>query len=134
MKKNIIIGIIVGVFIGIFVTSFFVSNETTFSSIFLSKITATSIITGVFTGIYATLSKSKLQVFLISIIIGIAVFYLKYFVTGHHFDPLTMGAFVGAMLGGAFAVEKKIINSRKIYSRLKRFRKSNFKSYSDSKY
>ena len=119
-----------GAIIGMFVSSFFVSKETTYLSLFLSKITATSIITGISAGIYASLSKSKLQVFLISIIIGIIIFYIKYFITGHNLDPFTMGAFVGAMLGGTFAIEKKITYSIKIYRRLKQFRRNNFNDYS----
>jgi len=134
MIKKILIGILAAAIIGMFVTSFFVTSETRLLSLFLSKITITSLITGVCIAVYASLSKSKLQVFLISIIIGIIVFYTKYFVTGHDFDPLTMGAFVGAMLGGVFAIEKKINYSRRVYKRLKRLRKSNFNDYSETKY
>jgi len=133
MIKKIILGIVSASVIGMFVSSFFVSKETSYLSLFLSKITATSLITSVFVAIYAFLSKSKLQVFLISIFIGVLVFYVKYIFTGHDLDPLTMGAFVGAMLGGIFAVEKKIIHSRKVYLRLKRLKKSNFKDYSETK-
>jgi hypothetical protein len=48
-----------------------------------SKITATSIIVGMLTSIYGHLSKSRLQVFIISILIGVIVFYVKYWITGH---------------------------------------------------
>ena len=126
MIRKIVIGILSGVLIGIFITSIFVSNETSLVELFLTKITATSIITGVFCGIYAHLSKSKLQVFLISILIGIIVFYVKYLVTGHHFDPITMGAFVGAMLGGTFSIIRKLTRSIKVYYRLQRLRKKGF--------
>ena len=129
MIQKILIGILAGAFIGMFITSLFLFNETTFLAFFLSKITATSIITGFACGIYAHLSKSKLQVFIISIIIGAIIFYAKYLITGHHFDPITMGVFVGAMLGGTFAVIKKFSHSIKTYKRLKRLRKSGFKNY-----
>lgn len=126
MIQKIGIGILLGALIGIFVTSIFVSKDTSLAELFLTKITATSIVTGVFCGIYAHLSKSKLQVFMISIIIGIIVFYTKYLMTNHHFDPVTMGAFVGAMLGGSFSVIRKFTHSIKVYNRLKRLRKKGF--------
>jgi len=123
MIKKVIIGIITGTLIGMFVTSMFVPKETLFTELILTKITATSIVTGVNCCIYTHLSKSKLQIFLISILIGMIVFYLKYLITGHDFEPLTMGAFVGAMLGGTFAVIKKLKHSLKTYNRLQRLRK-----------
>ena len=126
MFQKIIIGILSGFLIGLFVTSIFVSKETTFLELFLSKITATSIFTGAICGIYAHKSKSKLKVFLVSIVIGIAIFYLKYIITNHNYDPITMGAFVGAMLGGTFAVIRKITHSIKVYNRLQRHRKKGF--------
>jgi hypothetical protein len=130
MIQKVIIGILAGVFIGVFVTSFFLPIETVYKELFLTKITATSIITGFLAGIYAHLSKSKLQVFLISILIGMAVFYTKYLVTGHHFDPLTMGAFTGALLGGTFAIVRKLQHSLKVYKRLDRLRRRGFNNYS----
>lgn len=130
MTQKIIIGIIAGACIGLFMTSFFLPIETPFKTLFFTKITATSIVTGLFTGIYAHLSKSKLQVFLISIGIGIVVFYSKYILTGHNFDPVTMGAFVGALLGGTFAVVRKITHSIKLYKRLNKLRRRGFTSYS----
>lgn len=126
MFKKIILGLLSGFFIGLFVTSIFVSKETTFLELFLSKITATSIITGTFCGIYAHKSKSKLKTFLVSIVIGIVIFYVKYLITKHHLDPITMGAFVGAMLGGTLAVFKKLTHSIKVYRRLQRHRKNGF--------
>lgn len=126
MIKKVVLGILFGILIGMFITTIFVSKDTSISRLFLSKITATSIITGIFCGIYAHLSKSKLQVFLISIIIGTITFYLKHLITDHHFDPLTMGAFVGAMLGGAFAVIRKLTQSIKIYRRFQRLKKRGF--------
>ena len=126
MIQKILIGIITGALIGVFITSFFLPINTPFKELFLTKITATSIITGVFTGIYAYLSKSKLQVFIISILIGMIIFYLKYIITGHDFDPLTMGAFVGALLGGVFSVVRKIIHSFKVHRRLKKMKTKGF--------
>jgi len=130
MNQKILIGVLAGVCVGLFMTSFFLPLETPFQELFLTKITATSIITGFLTGIYAHLSKSKLQVFLISIVIGVLVFYIKYLVTGHHFDPVTMGAFVGALLGGTFAIVRKATHSIKLYKRLNRLRNRGFSSYS----
>lgn len=127
MIQKILIGIIAGTLIGVFITSIFLLDETSFIELFLTKITATSIICGLFCGIYAHYSSSKLQIFLISILIGEVVFYSKYLITGHDFDPITMGAFAGAMLGGTFAVINKIKQSLKIYTRLQRLRKKGFK-------
>ncbi|MCL7755052.1 hypothetical protein [Polaribacter sp. Z022] len=126
MFQKIIIGILSGFLIGLFVTSIFVSKETTFIDLFLSKITATSIITGGVCGVFAHKIKSKLKVFLLSIVIGVIIFYLKYIITNHNYDPLTMGAFVGAMLGGTFAVIRKVTHSIKVYNRLQRHRKKGF--------
>jgi uncharacterized membrane protein YjjP (DUF1212 family) len=75
------------------------------------------------------LSKSKLQIFLVSIGIGMAVFYLKYLLTGHNFDPLTMGAFTGAILGLSMAVLRKISTSLKEFQKLKRHREAGFDKY-----
>lgn len=130
MLQKIAIGIVTGAAIGIFMTSFFLPVSTPLIDIFLTKITATSMITGLFCGVYAYYSKSKLQVFLISIMIGMAVFFLKYLITGHNFDPLTMGAFTGALIGGVFAIVRKITYSIKVYKRLEKLRKSGFNNYS----
>lgn len=129
MIQKILTGVIIGCIIGLFTTSFFLPSGTELIEIFWTKITATSIITGFFCGIYAHLSKSKLQIFLVSILIGMIVFFLKYLITGHNFDPLTMGAFTGALLGGILSIIKKIEISLKIFKRLKRRRKSGFNDY-----
>lgn len=129
MIKKIILGVFIGALIGIFTTSFFLPPDASFKEIFFTKITATSIVTGIVTGAYAFLSKSKLQIFLVSILIGMIVFYLKYLITGHNFDPLTMGAFTGALLGGVFAVVRKITVSIKLMQRLKRHREAGFNKY-----
>lgn len=130
MIQKTSIGVLTGLFIGVFITSFFLPLDVSFKELLLTKITATSIITGFLCGVYAHLSNSKLQVFLISILIGTIVFYLKYLITGHDFDPITMGAFVGALLGGTFATIKKITHSIKIFNRLKRLRRKGFNNYS----
>ncbi|WP_166387623.1 hypothetical protein [Polaribacter sp. 11A2H] len=127
MSQKILIGIISGLLLGMFVTSIFVIDEINLIELILTKITATSIITGFFCGIYAHISKSKLKVFIVSIFIGIFIFYTKYLITGHNFDPLTMGAFMGAMLGGIFAFFRKATHSIKKYNRLQRHKKKGFK-------
>ena len=128
MLKKIIIGVFVGALIGVFITSIFL-QEANLKELFLTKITATSIITGFFSSIYAALSKSKLQIFIISILIGIVVFYSKYLITGHDFDPITMGTFTGALLGGTFATIRKFTHSLKVYKRLKKLRRKGFNNY-----
>ncbi|TVZ56034.1 hypothetical protein OD91_1313 [Lutibacter sp. Hel_I_33_5] len=130
MLQKIGLGILAGLVIGFFMTSFFMPSGTPIQELFLRKITATSMITGMFCGIYAFLSKSKLQVFLISILIGIVVFYSKYLITGHHFDPITMGAFTGSLIGGVFAIHRKITGSYKLYKRLSKLRRKGFSNYS----
>lgn len=129
MVQKTFTGIIIGCIIGLFTTSFFLPSGTALFEIFWTKITATSIITGLFCGIYAHLSKSKFQIFLVSILIGMVVFFLKYLITGHNFDPLTMGAFTGALLGGILSIIKKAEASLKIRERLKRHRESGFNNY-----
>ena len=129
MIKKVIIGTLVGCLIGLFTTSFFLPKGVHFRDILLTKITATSIIVGFLSGIYAHLSKSKLQVFLVSILIGMLTFYLKYIITGHDFDPLTMGAFTGALLGGVFAIIRKTAKTLTLMRRLRRRRKSGFNRY-----
>ncbi|MFN0728837.1 hypothetical protein [Polaribacter gochangensis] len=129
MIQKILIGIIIGCIIGLFTTSFFLPSDTELIEIFWTKITATSIVTGFFCGIYAHLSKSKLQIFLVSILIGMMVFFLKYLITGHNFDPLTMGAFTGALLGGILSVLRKVETTIKIMRRLKRRRENGFNNY-----
>jgi hypothetical protein len=57
------------------------------------------------------------------------VFFLKYTITGHNFDPLTMGAFTGALIGGFLGIVRKISTSIKIMWRLKRHRESGFNDF-----
>ena len=129
MIQKIVIGIVAGTLIGMFITSFFMLSGTPIIEIFFTKITATAIVTGFFCAIYAHFSKSKLQIFMISIFIGIIIFYLKYWITGHHFDPGIMGAFTGALLGGTFATIRKLTHSIKVYRRLESLRKKGFNNY-----
>ena len=129
MIQKIAIGVFTGTIIGLFMTSFFLGPGTPLKELFLTKITATSMVTGFFCAIYAYFSKSKFQVFIISILIGILVFFVKYWVTGHHFDPGIMGAFTGALIGGVFAVVRKLTHSFKVYRRLETLRKKGFNNY-----
>lgn len=129
MIQKITIGILAGAVIGLFMTSFFLPAETPIKELFWTKITATSMITGFLCSIYAYLSRSKLQVFIMSIIIGMLVFFVKYWITGHHFDPGIMGAFTGALLGGTFAVYRKLTHSFRVYKRLETLRKKGFNNY-----
>lgn len=129
MIQKILIGIISGALVGIFVTAIILPNTSNFLELLVTKITATAIITGILCGIYAKLSNSKLQVFFISILIGIIIFYFKYLITGHDLDVFTMGAFVGAMLGGIFAIVSKATHSYKVYTRLHQRRRKGFGNY-----
>lgn len=122
MVQKISIGILTGILVGMFITSMFLFENVKIVDLILTKITAASIISGVFCGFFAHYSKSKLQIFVVSIIIGAIIFYIKYLITGHNFDPITMGIFVGAMLGGTFAVVKRITTYMATYKRLKRLR------------
>lgn len=123
MIQKISIGVFFATILGMFITSMFVSKDASLSELIFTKITATTILTGIFCGIYASFSKSKLQIFLISIGIGVVVFFIKYLITGHHFDPITMGAFVGAILGIIFAGIKKIAQSIKLYNRIQKLKR-----------
>lgn len=129
MIQKLFIGVFTGTIIGLFMTSFFLGTGTPLKELFLTKITATSMVTGFFCAIYAHFSRSKFQVFIISILIGIIVFFVKYWVTGHHFDPGIMGAFTGALIGGVFAIVRKLTHSFKVYRRLETLRKKGFNNY-----
>jgi peptidoglycan/LPS O-acetylase OafA/YrhL len=129
MIKKIIIGVLAGAVIGLFMTSFFLPPETPIKELFLTKITATSMVTGMLCSIYSYFSRSKFQVFVISIFIGILVFFMKYWITGHHFDPGIMGAFTGALVGGTFVIYKKFNHSIKVYRRLEMLRRKGFNNY-----
>lgn len=126
MIQKVFLGILLGGIVGVFTTSFFIGEDPTLRELVFTKITATSLITGMLCGIYGHFSKSKLQVFIVSIIIGILVFYLKYKITGHHFDPVTMGAFTGCLVGGGLAVIRKATQSYKLYRRIKRIQQTDY--------
>ena len=129
MIKKIAIGLFSSTIIGMLMTSIFLPVDSSLFEIFLTKITATSIIVGLLTSIYGHFSKSKLQVFVISIFIGIIVFNIKYWITGHHFDPTIMGAFTGAVLGVIYAIIRKSTHSLKLYRKLKILREKGFNYY-----
>lgn len=111
-------------------TSFFMTPGIHLFALFWTKITAPTIATGFFCALYSHYSRSKFQIFFISILIGIIVFFLKFLFTGHHFDPVLMGAFSGSIIGGMMALIKKIEQSIKIRNRLKELRKKGFADYS----
>ena len=98
MLKKIAIGLFSSTIIGMLMTSIFLPVGTPLFEIFWTKITATSIIVGLLTSIYGHFSKSKLQVFVISIFIGMIVFNIKYWITVHHFDLQLWGHLQGLFL------------------------------------
>lgn len=129
MGQKITIGLLAGIFIGIFIASFFLPEKAPIQELFLTKITAASIITAFLTSIYGHLSKSKMQVFIISTLIGVVVFYIKYLISGEEYDSLiiTLGALVGALLGVIHALNRIITYSLRSYRR--RLRKEGFRNY-----
>jgi len=105
--KKISIGLIAGAIIGILISYYFV-NSFTFDKIIYTKITLSSIITGIVCGTYANLSSNPFNLFIGCLVIGALVFYMKYLITGHDFDPINMGTLTGAILGFVFyAIQKK---------------------------
>ena len=104
--KKISIGILSGAILGILISSYFV-NDYTFDKIIYTKITLSSILTGLFCGIYAIFSKKEFNLFIGCLIIGAMVFYIKYLITGHDFDPINMGTLAGAIIGFVFYVNYK---------------------------
>ena len=126
MIQKLIVGVISGTVVGVFITSIFVPPETSIGELFLTKITTTSIATGLLCSIYAHLSKSNLQVFVMCILIGLLVFYIKYWLTGHDFDPGIMGTFTGAIIGAIFAIYRELKRSYRIHKRLRIRRKRGF--------
>ena len=57
------------------------------------------------------------------------VFNIKYWITGHHFDPTIMGAFTGAILGVIYAIVRKSTHSLKLHRKLKILREKGFNYY-----
>lgn len=128
LQKNFI-GIFFGAVVGMVITSMFINEPRTINALFLTKITATSIVTGLICGLISWKIKSKLNTFFTCTLVGPVVFYIKYLITGHDFDPITMGLFVGAILGGVFVLFTKVTVSIKKYRRLKKLRRRGFKIY-----
>jgi uncharacterized membrane protein len=129
MLQKFFIGIVSGTIIGMVITTMFLDEPKTLINLFLTKITATSIISGFICGFLASIIKSKLNTFFTCIIAGAVIFYTKYLITGHDYDPITMGLFVGAILGGVFVLFTKITVSIKKHKRLKKLRRRGFKIY-----
>ncbi|MGB2128851.1 MAG: hypothetical protein ACPHXR_05170, partial [Flavicella sp.] len=98
---KIITGLLMGLLIGILISSYFV-NDYTFDKIVYTKITLSAMITGIISGIYAHKTTKELNIFLGSIFIGVVVFYVKFLITGHDFDPVNMGMLTGAIIGFVF--------------------------------
>ena len=105
--KKIGIGLIAGAILGILISNYFV-NEFTYEKAIYTKITLSAIITGILCGAYSNIVKHAFNLFIGCLLIGAAVFYVKYLITGHHFDPINMGTFSGAILGFLFYAMKKI--------------------------
>ncbi|WP_152285805.1 hypothetical protein [Flavicella marina] len=104
--NKIIIGLLAGALIGMMISNYFV-NEFTYEKVVYTKITLSSIISGVLCGFYSLYSKNSFNLFIGCLLIGVAVFYIKYLITGHHFDPVNMGTFTGAILGFIFYAGQK---------------------------
>lgn len=129
MIYKVCLGGVAGVILGMYMTSFFMTPGVHLFALFWTKITAPTIVTGMFCGLYAHFSRSKFQIFVISVLIGIIVFFIKYLLTGHHFDPVIMGAFSGAILGGIMSLYKKVEQSIRLRKRLRALRKKGFSNY-----
>lgn len=105
--KKISIGIIIGALLGMLISSYFV-NDYTFEKVIYTKITLSTLLVGLFCGSFANLHLKPFNLFMGCLVIGIVVFYAKFLITGHHFDPVNMGTFTGAMIGSIFYVMEKI--------------------------
>jgi hypothetical protein len=113
--KKISLGIIVGAMLGIFISSYFV-NDYSFEKIIYTKITLSALLTGLFSGGYANFHPKPFNLFIGCLFIGAVIFYVKFLITGHNFDPINMGTFTGALLGFLFyAIEKKAVRKRPNY-------------------
>lgn len=105
--KKISIGIFLGLLLGSLISSYFV-NDYTFEKIIYTKITLSSLITGLLCGMYAAIDVKPFNLFIGCLFIGAIVFYAKFLITGHHYDPINMGTFTGAIIGFIFYAIKKI--------------------------
>lgn len=113
--KKISIGIIAGITLGILISSYFV-HDYTFDKIIYTKITLSSIITGILCGAYAHSYLKPFYIFLGCLFIGTSVFYVKFLLTDHYYDPINMGTFTGAMIGFLFyAIEKLSLHKKHNY-------------------
>lgn len=112
--KKISIGLISGTIIGILICSYFV-NDFTFEKLIYTKITLSAILTGVLSGVFAIYTRKEFNLFIGCLIIGASVFYMKYLITGHDFDPINMGGFTGAIIGLIFFINLKLTSKRHNY-------------------
>lgn len=112
--KKLSIGVLAGTIIGILICSYFV-NDFTFDKLIYTKITLSAILTGLFSGVLANYTNKEFNLFLGCLIIGAVVFYLKYLITGHDFDPINMGSLTGALIGFVFFVNLKLTSKRNNY-------------------
>ncbi len=115
--KKISIGLISGAIVGILISAYFV-NAYTFDKVIYTKITLSASITGILCGLYANVSKKEFNLFIGCLVIGAAVFYIKYLITGHDFDPVNMGTLTGAIVGFVLYAVKKLIDTPKNNYRL----------------
>lgn len=105
--KKISMGLIAGAIIGILISAYFV-NDYTFEKVIWTKITLSASISGLICGIYSNFSVSEFNLFIGCLVIGAGVFYIKYLITGHDFDPVNMGTMTGAILGFVLYANKKL--------------------------
>ena len=105
--KKIGIGLVAGAILGILISSYFV-NDYTFDKIIYTKITLSASITGIICGFYANIARKDFNLFIGCLFVGAAVFYIKYLITGHDFDPINMGTLTGAVLGFLFYAIRKL--------------------------
>lgn len=110
--KKISIGLIAGAILGILISSYFVSDYT-FDKIIYTKITLSASITGIISGIYCHLPIKPFYLFMGCLFIGAIVFYIKYLITGHDYDPINMGTLTGAFIGFIFYAMRKLDGSHR---------------------
>jgi len=131
MIRKVTTSTIIGLILGMLITAYFIGSNKPLIDYFWCKITASAIITGFLIGLYDYFSKSRFQVFYMSIVIGILVFYVKYWITNHHYDPGIMGAFTGAVLGGVLATLSVLKQNLKASKRIEGLMKKGFGRYAN---